>query len=186
MEYVKNKTNILLYAMDETGMNLEPNNFYTWSPIGKPIPVIKNGNRGGLSFIGATEITTNYESTCIAIDKVDSDVVIAFFEYMKKLNPKKILMFILDNASIHISSKVKKYLKQVGNRIIPIQLPSYSPKLNPQENIWNQQKRICSQGSVFENKEQLIECVGDFYRWIASVPELVKKWVNWKLYFLSD
>lgn len=184
MEYIENKPNILLFAIDETGMNLESNNFYSWSPVGMPTEVIKNGIRGGLSFIGATEVSKEFTTECISIDKIDSDVVIAFLEHMKKLYPNKILIFLLDNARIHDSKKIKKYLSQKGNRIILIYLPKYSPKINPQENIWSQLKAFCNQAKDYKNKNELLDSVGKFYKWVSCCRDIVKRWCYWKLYFV--
>ena len=41
---------------------------------------------------------------------------------------------ILDNASIHRSSKVRELIEQAGCYLI--YLPPYSPDLNPIENYW--------------------------------------------------
>jgi len=37
LDKVENNDNVLLYALDETAIRLEPRNYYSWSPIGKPL-----------------------------------------------------------------------------------------------------------------------------------------------------
>lgn len=54
---------------------------------------------------------------------------------MRQNFPNKNLMFIVDNASIHKSKKVKKFLGKY-TEITLWHLPTYSPEYNPVEKIW--------------------------------------------------
>lgn len=66
-------------------------------------------------------------------------VFLAWIEFAlcKDLKPNQVV--IMDNASFHKSAKVKELIENVGCRLI--YLPSYSPDLNPIENIWANLKR---------------------------------------------
>jgi transposase len=54
---------------------------------------------------------------------------------IRQKTPGKQIAIILDNASIHKSGKVKKYLDRYP-RIKPFYLPTYSPEYNPVELFW--------------------------------------------------
>jgi len=51
---------ISLWALDETGKELESNNFRSWSPVGEPMVIERNGSHKGLNIIGATEIKNHF------------------------------------------------------------------------------------------------------------------------------
>jgi len=55
--------------------------------------------------------------------------------FMKQL-PTDRYIFLLDNASYHKSSTIKKYLKKLGDTIKVEFFPPYSPELNPTEGCW--------------------------------------------------
>jgi transposase len=54
---------------------------------------------------------------------------------LRQRNPGKEIVIILDNASIHKSKKVKKYLERHPS-IHLFYLPTYSPEYNPVELFW--------------------------------------------------
>jgi len=54
---------------------------------------------------------------------------------LRQQSPGKDIFIILDNASIHRSKKVKKYLRRYRN-IHLFYLPVYSPEYNPVELFW--------------------------------------------------
>lgn len=61
MDIIDNINDISLWAMDETGKRLELNNFYSWSPIGKPTEMERNGSHKGVNIIGATEVFNHFK-----------------------------------------------------------------------------------------------------------------------------
>jgi transposase len=58
-----------------------------------------------------------------------------FLTQLRQRTPEKQIIIILDNASIHKSRKVKRYLERHKN-IHLFYLPTYSPEYNPVELFW--------------------------------------------------
>jgi transposase len=67
--------------------------------------------------------------------KSDSSAFIWFLTQLRQRTPGQQMVIILDNASIHKSGKVKRYLKRHEN-IHLFSLPTYSPEYNPVELFW--------------------------------------------------
>ena len=67
--------------------------------------------------------------------KSGSDAFIWFLTQLRQKTPEKQILIILDNATIHKSGKVKKYLKR-HPQIQLFYLPPYSPEYNPVELFW--------------------------------------------------
>jgi putative transposase len=66
----------------------------------------------------------------------------SFLEHLKhlrKIEKKKWIILILDNASIHKTKRVKDYCKK--NNIRLVYLPPYSPELNYIEKVWKMIKK---------------------------------------------
>ncbi|MCX5810865.1 MAG: IS630 family transposase, partial [Proteobacteria bacterium] len=65
----------------------------------------------------------------------DAESLIWFFTQLRQRFGKRHLVIILDNASIHISKKIRKYLQRFPF-IHLFFLPPYSPEYNPVERVW--------------------------------------------------
>jgi transposase len=141
---VENSIDTVLYALDETYIRNESNNYKSWSPKGVAPVIERNGSHKGLNIVGATEITKQFDCIvdCYSYDEsITSSKVIAFLQNLLNKNKSKKVLVILDNAKNHKSKAIKKFVNEHTNELELIYLPPYSPELNPQENIWNKLKR---------------------------------------------
>lgn len=94
------------------------------------------------------------------------------------LKKEKEIVIILDNFSVHNAKLVEKASKILNIKLI--NLPPYSPKYNPIEQIWRSIKKRLSI-LVITNKKQLIEEFQSIYN------EIIKKesyYLNWKEKFI--
>lgn len=175
---------ISLWAMDETGKRLESNNFYSWSPKGKPTIIERNGSHKGLNIIGAIEILQHFDFVYTEYSKDDgtltSEHIIHYFEKLLQYDKSRGIsktMVIMDNARIHTSEEMKKFAIAHEKDLVLLQLPPYSPELNPQENMWNWLKSFISKASAAKNEQELKDSVGIFKAYVHVNPEKVKKWL---------
>ena len=79
-----------------------------------------------------------------------------FVVFLKKLRADtgKPIIVIADNATYHKEGPMKRYLQPTPEGIRVEHLPTYSPELNPDEQVWNHLKRRL--GKLFlESKEQM-------------------------------
>lgn len=94
---------------------------------------------------------------------------------LSKTQTEQRICLILDNYSIHKSAFIKK------NSVIPqyvlIYLPSYSPHLNPIEQMWRQMKREIKD-YYLESKEFLQELTIKTYNESISATKVYDKWLE--------
>jgi transposase len=94
---------------------------------------------------------------------------------------RKVILFV-DNDKAHKAKAVLRLLEKHENRIQLEWLPSYSPELNAQEDIWQHMRRRVTHNHYFEHMDALLEAVEQFHHELESEPEqvlrLLKKWAK--------
>lgn len=75
-------------------------------------------------------------------DRAKTEDMVKFIELVRRLNPTKSILAILDNARIHRAREVVGRAKELDIHFL--HLPPYSPDLNPIESAWKDLKRELS------------------------------------------
>ena len=103
----------------------------------------------------------------------------ATVEFLKKLlsKTKEKIMVIWDNASIHYCRVVKEFLKtqRQGTRLHLVRYPTYSPELNPDEQVWHQVKCAGLKNQYYQNIKELKTKVTAELEKLKTKPELIKR-----------
>jgi transposase len=190
LDIIEPVEDISLWALDETGKRLESNNFYSWSPVGEPTVIERNGCHKGLNIIGATEILKHFNFVYDAYTKSEGTVtaahIIKFLERLVLYDRARginITVVQWDNANIHKAYEVKQFVKAHESDLILIHQPPYSPELNPQENMWNWMKKFLSQASAYKNEQELAVGLKKFKAYIEARPDEVKQWLYARNFF---
>ncbi|NSB12629.1 transposase [Clostridium beijerinckii] len=68
----------------------------------------------------------------------------------------------MDNTMTHNCSGMQQYLDG-KEKLVIINLPTYSPDLNPQENIWNRLKNCIFSSRARANIEELFNYIVSIY-----------------------
>lgn len=91
--------------------------------------------------------------------KKKSDDFMESLYRLKERDKSEYIILVVDNASIHKSTKVRKYCEE--SNIILVYLPPYCPDLNPIEKIWKKVKRkfMLVQWEVWKTIEEKIRKV---------------------------
>ena len=94
---------------------------------------------------------------------------------------RKVLLFV-DNDRAHDAKAVRKLLGKHKERIQIEWLPTYTPELNPQEDIWQHMRRRVTHNHYFEELDALLEAVEEFHCELEELPEqvlqLISKWTR--------
>lgn len=128
------KERALIFFEDESGIRLTPTVGRTWAPVGKT-PIIRvTGKRACICVMSAVSPDGRL-FFAIPKDKVNSDVFIAFLHGLLKEHPGRRIFVIADQASAHVSRRVREFAGSV-RRLKLFFLPPYSPDFNPDEKAW--------------------------------------------------
>jgi transposase len=147
------KYRAILYFQDESNISLTAVLGKTWSPKGKtPIQRV-TGNRGGVSAMSAIS------KSCQLVfrlhpKRITSVEVIDFLAQLLKHHPARHLVIVMDQATPHISRKTTSFIHN-QKRLHAFYLPSHSPDLNPDEQVWNHLKHQELKGHQARTKVEL-------------------------------
>lgn len=193
---IRNTTDTSLWALDETGTRLENNNYYYWSPKGTYIPIEHNGIKKGLNIIGATEISKHFDfiydeyikggpdDTCLCATHT-----IKFLEKLLEYDSARGInttFVIMDNSKIHTAALVSEFAEKNDGRLFLLRLPTYSPKLNPQEYMWKWMKSFLGKAKAYKYVDELSSKIKNFQHMIRSNFDLTQKAVDARNYYKID
>ena len=183
---VENSSDCVLYAMDETLLRAESDNRRTWSPVGISPILEHNGSHKGINIIGATEITKNFDTIIDAYEAKHSITFVeiqAFMENLLERNTGKKVFLILDNAKSHNCKKIQEFANAHKENLFLINTPTYSPELNPQENIWNRLKTCIFSTSARASINDLFDDISSIYDIFNENKDFIKSIVYAKNYY---
>ena len=97
-------------------------------------------------------------------------------------HPERRVILFVDNDRAHRAKPVRQLLEKHGQQFQVEFLSSYSPELNPQEDIWQHLRRRVTHNHYFEQIDALTEAVGQFHQELQDNPEqvlrLLSKWAR--------
>jgi len=123
---------------DESGVGLQTHSGKTWGEKGKTPVVPATGKRGGYNMLSIVTPTGTLRFTIVE-GKINSDVWIKFLKRVLSTRTRPLILLV-DNASFHNSKKVRDFVRSNRKMIRIFFLPSYSPEMNPDEQVWNEVK----------------------------------------------
>jgi transposase len=155
-----------LFYFDEAGFGRAPSLPYSWQDKGTVMKIpCREGKR--INVMGAYSLRAGDIQVEMFDRNIKSDDVIAYLDKLcERLTKPSVL--VIDNASIHTSTKVmEKLLEWEGKGLYIYHLPTYSPELNLIEIVWRMVKykwlplkAYSSFGSLWDNLKNVFLEIG--------------------------
>jgi len=89
-------------------------------------------------------------------EKLDGDSYLQFLNYLIRKHGK--IIIVIDSVSYHKSKKLEKFYAENADKLKVFYFPKYSPKMNPQEQVWRRIKKWLAT-RIWFTKEELEEQV---------------------------
>jgi transposase len=167
------KLGATIYFEDESGIRSDFHSGKTWAPIGETPVVEATGARFGLNMIAAIS-TLGHMRFIVVKGVVDAERICDFLRRLMH-NAENPIFLIWDGHPTHRSSMVKECVESYKGKLKIFFLPSYSPKLNPAEQVWNNVKvQGVGRMPVF-GPDQLKSAVLGCLRRLQKLPRLIQK-----------
>ena len=105
---------------------------------------------------------------------LNTDTINVFFkEFEKEVDPNVHNVMIWDRAGFHVSGKVK-----VPKNVTLIELPPYSPQLNPIEKLWQYLRHHYWSNRVYDDYDHLRNAANDAWKRVCLNPNTIKSICN--------
>jgi transposase len=157
---------------DEAGVGLQTHAGKTWGPVGQEVSVPVTARRGGLNVLSAIT-ATGWLRFSIHDGKINADRYIEFLEQLLAGRSRPLIV-IVDRAPFHRAKKVRDFVRAHRTQIRVYFLPSYSPELNPDEQVWNLLKSKMIGKTTVKNKPELKRKIESALGSIQQRVDLVK------------
>src|SRR3989338_8848250 len=169
----RRKWQAMLYFQDESSVSLVPVLGKTWSKKGKTPKIKVTGNRGSICLSSAISPAGRM---VFRIEKgtVTSKTFVDFLKQIMNNHRLRKIIVIADNYPAHKSAYVKNFIEQNINRIAVYYLPTYSPDLNPDEDVWKYLKNVKLKAHQARNKKEFKPLIQAKMQSIQKKPSTIK------------
>jgi putative transposase len=106
---------------------------------------------------------------------------------VRQANPDaQTIILIWDNHKAHLTPLVEQTARDL--QIVLVNLPAYSPNLNPIERIWKQIKKAISEVGTIEDRNQLERLIQTAFKACAKKLSFAKSWIEkiWNQVFANN
>jgi len=165
------KVGASIYFEDESGVRSDFHSGKTWALKGKTPVITKTGARFGCNMIGAISPRGEFRFMVVK-GTVNADCICSF---LKKLmhGAEKPIFLIWDGHPTHRSKTVRKCVESFEGKLEIFFLPSYSPELNPIEQVWNNVKTHGIGRQVIWGPDQLKSLIMSRLRRLQKLPRII-------------
>jgi transposase len=160
-----------IFFTDEAAVRSDFHSGRTWGIRGKTPVVSSTGARFRCNVISAISPRGAMRFMLVP-SQFDTEV---FLEFLKRLihNWPRNLFLIVDGHPVHKSAAVAKFVASTEGKLQLFHLPSYSPELNPDEQVWNHLKNHGIGKQTITGPNQLKHSILCHLRKIQKLPSLV-------------
>jgi transposase len=123
---------------DEAGVGIMTRAGRTWGEVGAPPVVPATDRRGGYNVLSVITATGTLRYS-IEAHSINSERYLAFLQQVLRGRTRPLIL-LADNVSFHRSAAVRQFVRAHRTQIRMFFLPTHSPELNPDEQVWNEIK----------------------------------------------
>ncbi len=163
----------MLYFQDESSVSLVPVLGTTWAKKGETPKVKVTGNRGSIAVSSAISPAGRMVFR-IEKGRVNSKTFIDFIRQIMRNHKWRKIIVIVDNSPTHTAKAVKDFIEENKNKIAVYYLPTYSPDLNPDEEVWKYLKNVKLNAHQARNKKEFKPLVLSKMQSIQRKPKVIK------------
>ncbi|CAA9394176.1 MAG: hypothetical protein AVDCRST_MAG93-9881 [uncultured Chloroflexia bacterium] len=167
------RTGALLLFGDEASFAQWGSLSYTWAVRGQQPLVKTGGKRKGYKVFGLIEYFTGRLFWHGHEGRFNAESYCAFLEGVLE-QTTQMLLLVQDGASYHTAAKTQEFFARHAERLVVVQLPSYSPDYNPIEHLWRNIKRQKTHNRYFPDFSTLTTAVESALRHFQQHPQEVK------------
>jgi transposase len=172
---------IEIWFQDEARVGQQGSLEYIWAPIGSRPPAVRDNRHDSVYLFGAL-CPSRATGAAIIMPAANSE---AMSEHLKEIGtqvaPGAHAALVCDGAGWH--QRGRRLI--VPNNITLMPIPSYSPELNPMENVWDYLRGNKLSHRVWDTYDDIVQACAEAWRFLIGDPERIRSiatrswaWVN--------
>lgn len=111
----------------------------------------------------------------LILPAMDTECMNVFLDEVSKRHPDEYILMVIDGAPCHTSGELI-----IPDNIELLKLPPYSPKLNPQENIWDEMREKFFGNAVFSSMDAVEDRMVYALKSLEDDKKLLKSISAWQ------
>jgi len=160
---------IRLMWQDEARFGQQGTTTTVWAKKGSRPTAVRQTEYKYVWVMGAVCPETGFAEGLIC-PRMDAEYVNVFLQQLSnRISQEEHVVMLWDGAGFHRSKKLK-----MPENITPIQLPAYSPELNPIENLWHYLKSHYWSNRAYDDADDLEQAVIDAWQEAVMKPDLMQ------------
>ena len=127
------------------------------------------------------------KSVIASMGKGNQENIVKMLMLIREANLEaQTIIVIWDNHSAHLTPLVEQTAKDL--QIVLVNLPPYSPNLNPIERIWKQIKKTISEAGLIEHVKHLEHLIQSAFKEYVKKLSFAKSWIEdiWNTVFVNN
>lgn len=166
------KVGATIYFEDESGVRSDYHSGKTWGLKGQTPVVTSTGARFSINMMAA--ISSRGQLRFMIVKETVRAKQVCDFLGRLMHNAENPIFLIWDAHPTHRARKVQKCIESYNGRLQVFFLPSYSPQLNPSEQVWNNVKEHnVGRRSIFSFDDMKYAVISQLRR-IQKLPQIVR------------
>ena len=161
-----------IYFADEAGVRSDYHSGTTWGIRGQTPVVSGTGARFGLNVISVVNRQGKLRFM-VFNGRLNGDL---FIQFLRRLlyGASHPIFLIVDGHPAHRSATVREFVASTEGKLRLFYLPTYSPELNPDEQVWNHLKNHTIGKQCINSLKQLTKAVYSHLRSMQRKPALIR------------
>jgi hypothetical protein len=158
-----------VWFQDEARFGQQGTTTRIWADRGQRTQAIRQVEFEWVYLFGAVCPRTGRAHGCL-LPYVDTDAMNAYLaDFSRNLPPEEHALIVLDRAGWHQSRSLT-----VPANVTLLNLPPYSPQLNPAELLWWQARDKKLSNRAYQNIPVLEQAVGEAWLWLIQQPDFLR------------
>jgi transposase len=158
-----------IYFQDEARFGQQGTTTNVWAPKGSRPTAVRQTEYEYLWVLGAVCPETGHAEGLLS-PQLNTKIVNEFLaQFAEAIPADEHAVMLWDGAGFHVSRQLR-----VPDNVTVVQLPAYSPELNPIENLWHYLKSHFWSNRAYDDYDALEEAAVDAWRKAALDAELMK------------
>jgi hypothetical protein len=159
-----------IWFQDEARVGQKGSLTYVWAPVGSRPAMVRDNRHDTAYLFGAICPARGVGAAIVAPAANTECMNLHLQEISSQITPGAIAVLLCDGAGWHQSGGNL----QLPNNIVLLPLPTYSPELNPMENVWEYLRANKLSCAVWQGYDSILKACAAAWNWFVNDPARIR------------